>query len=74
MITRHEETLGPYIDWREHSLFNNSQFPQDSLTHAAHIHICQVSTLTGCQRLASAAAEQHETLSIAQAATQPYAQ
>ena len=45
MIMRHEDTLGPYIDWREHSLFNNSQFPQQDLTEAAHVHICQVSTL-----------------------------
>ena len=68
MTTRHEETLGPYIDWREHSLFNNSQFPQEDIVEAAHVHICQVSTLASCQRLASAATKQHESPATALAA------
>lgn len=38
----HEQSLGPYIDWREHSLFNNSQFPEEDIAQAAHVHICQV--------------------------------
>lgn len=34
------EALGPHIDWREHSLLNNSQFPQEDLAAAAHVHVC----------------------------------
>ncbi|KAL3140615.1 hypothetical protein ABBQ32_005185 [Trebouxia sp. C0010 RCD-2024] len=41
MISSHEPALGPYIDWREHSLFNNSQFPQEDFAQATHIHVCQ---------------------------------
>lgn len=47
MIKHHPvEALGPHIDWREHSLLNNSQFPQEDLAAAAHVHICLVSTYT----------------------------
>ncbi|KAL0034633.1 hypothetical protein WJX77_000275 [Trebouxia sp. C0004] len=41
MIKQHPvEAVGPHIEWREHSLLNNSQFPREDLAAAAHIHIC----------------------------------
>lgn len=47
MIKHHpEDALGPHIDWREHSILNNSQFPPEDIAQTAHIHICQVRNLT----------------------------
>ena len=46
MIKHHpEDALGPHIDWREHSILNNSQFPPEDIAQTAHIHICQVRKL-----------------------------
>ena len=44
MIKKHpEEALGPFIDWREHSLLNNSRFPAEDKARAVQVYVCQVS-------------------------------
>ena len=62
MMKQHPvEALGPHIQWREHSLLNNSQFPEEDLAAAVHVHICLVRTyshvtcMTGCQNLSAVA-------------------
>lgn len=54
---RPEEAFGPFIDWREYSLLNNSKLPAEDKAQAVQVHVCQVSPT--CKEL-------HTTITAAQ--------